>query len=298
LVRGLPKINFDKDKICEACTKGKQVKSSFKTIDVVTTQRPLELFHIDLFGPVRTASLSGKQNGFVIVDDFSRYTWVLFLKHKDEAFEAFKTFCILVQNEKESKIISVKSDHEGEFENALFKKFFDEKGISHNFSCARTPQQNGVVERKNRTLQEMARTMTSASNVEKYFWAEAINTSCYIINRVSIRKILNKTPYELWKNRKSNISYFHIFGCYCYILNDKENLGKFGSKSDKGKFLGYATNSRGYRIFNLKNQTLEISMHVVFDKFDELVINKEDKEETPQRNVENNQDSPSQALPN
>jgi len=152
LVRGLPKIDFEKDRIYEACTRGKQVKSSFKTNDFVSTKRPLELLHIDLFGPVRTASLSGKQYGFVIVDDFSRYMWVLFLKHKDEAFEAFKTFCILVQNEKESKIISVRSNHGGEFENAFFKNFFDEKGIFHNFSCARTPQQNGVVERKNRTL--------------------------------------------------------------------------------------------------------------------------------------------------
>ena len=121
--------------------------------------------------------------------------------------------------------------------------------------------------------------MINESNVEKYFWAEAINTSCYIINRVSIRKILNKTPYELWKNRKPNISYFHVFGCYCYILNDKENLGKFDSKSDKGIFLGYATNSKGYRIYNLKNQTMEISMHVVFDEFNDLVINKEDEDD-------------------
>jgi len=101
LVRGLLKINFEKDKICEACTKGKQVKSSFKSINIVYAQRHLELLHIDLLGPVRTASLSGKQYGFVIVNDFFRYTWILFLKHKDEAFEVFKTFCILVQNEKE-----------------------------------------------------------------------------------------------------------------------------------------------------------------------------------------------------
>jgi len=222
---------------------------------------------------------------------------VLFLKHKDEAFEAFKTFWILVQNEKESKTISVKSDHGGEFENAFFKHFFDENGITHNFSCARTPQQNGVVERKNRTLQEMARTMINESNVEKYFWAEAINTSCYIINRVSIRNFLNKAPYELWKNKKPNISYFYIFGCYCYILNDKENLRKFDSKSNKGIFLGYATNSRGYRIFNLKNKTMEISMHVVFDEFDDLIINKEDEEEIPQKEIEDNQEQSPQAPP-
>ncbi len=286
LVRGLPKIKFDKDKVCEACVRGKQVKSSFHLKDFISTKKPLELLHIDLFGPVNTTSLGGKQYGFVIVDDYSRFTWVLFLKNKDESCDAFKNFCKLVQNEQGSNIISVRSDHGGEFENSSFKSFFDENGISHNFSCARTPQQNGVVERKNRTLQEMARTLLHESNVEKYFWAEAINTSCYILNRVSIRKILNKTPYELWKNRKPNISYFHIFGCFCYILNTKENLGKFDSKSDKAIFLGYSTNSKGYRIYNLRTQTMEISMHIVFDEFDDLIIPSNEEEQETQTTQE------------
>jgi transposase InsO family protein len=155
----LPKISFEKDKICEACVKGKQVKNSFKITAFISTQKPLELFHIDLFGPVQTESLSGKRYGFVIVDDFSRFTWVLFLKHKDESFEAFQILCKKVQNEKSSNIISIRSDHGGEFENTYFKTFFDENAIKHNFSCARTPQQNGVIERKNKTLQQMARTM-------------------------------------------------------------------------------------------------------------------------------------------
>jgi hypothetical protein len=139
LVRGLPKINYDIDKICEPCTRGKQVKSSFKPKEFISTKRPLELLHIDLFGPVKTTSLGGKNYGFVIVDDFSRYTWVLFLKHKDDSLEAFKTFCLKVQNEKSINIISIRSDHGDEFENSQFEIFLDEKGISHNFSCPRTP---------------------------------------------------------------------------------------------------------------------------------------------------------------
>lgn len=138
---------------------GKQVKSCFKTIEYISTQISLKLLHIDLFGPIQTASLNGKRYDFVIVDDFYRFTWLLFLKHKDESFEAFQNFCKKVQNEKSSNIIAVRSDHGGEFENASFKTFFDECGISHKFSCARTPEQSGVVERKNRILQEMAWTM-------------------------------------------------------------------------------------------------------------------------------------------
>jgi hypothetical protein len=110
------------------------------------------------------------------------------------------------------------------------------------------------------------------------------------LNRVSIRKILNKTPYELWKNRKPNISYFHIFGCFCYILNTKENLGKFDSKSDKAIFLGYSTNSKGYRIYNLRTQTMEISMHIVFDEFDDLIIPSNEEEQE----IQTTQETPTQ----
>jgi len=115
----------------------------------------------------------------------------------------------------------------------------------------------------------MAITMLNESNVEDYLWAEAINTSCYILNRVSRRKVLNKTPYELWKDIKPSISYFHIFAYYCYILNNKKKLGKFDPKSDKAIFLGYSTTSKGYRVYILKTQTVEISMHVIFDEYDE-----------------------------
>ncbi|WJX45438.1 hypothetical protein P8452_32320 [Trifolium repens] len=147
----------------------------------------------------------------------------------------------------------------------------------------------------------MARTMINESNVEKYFWAEAINTSCYILNRATIRKVLNKTPYELWKGRKPNISYFHIFGCYCYILNIKDNLGKFDSKSDKGIFLGYSLTSKAYRIYNLRTQTLEESMHVKFDESEEqpsvMEIDDEEVELIRNQNDDPNQESPSQQLP-
>jgi IS30 family transposase len=181
----------------------------------------LELLHIDLFGPVKTASVNGKKYGLVIVDDYSRWTWVKFLRSKDESHLIFYIFCTQVQNEKGLTIVKVRSDHGGEFENKDFEKIFEENGISHDFSCPRTPQQNGVVERNNCTLQEMARTMINETNIAKHFWAEAINTTCYIQNKISIRPILNKTPYELWKNSKPNISYFHPFGCTCYILNTR-----------------------------------------------------------------------------
>ena len=143
--------------------------------------------------------------------------------------------------------------------------FCNENGISHNFSSPRTPQQNGVVERKNRTLQEMARTMLCENSVPRHFWVEAVNTACYVQNRILIRPLLNKTPYELWKGRRPNISYFHSFGCECFILNTKDQIGKFDSKCDKGIFLGYLETSKAYRVYNTRTLVVEESIHVRFN---------------------------------
>src|SRR3954465_14618795 len=184
LVRGIPKFTSKNIDLCEACQLGKQVKTSFKSLDMISTKRPLELLHMDLFGPSRIASINKNRYVFVIVDDYSRYTWVIFLKHKNEAYHEFTVFCKRVQNQKSTTIITIRSDHGGEFENDLFKTFCEENGITHNFAFPRASPQNGVVERKNRTLQETARTMLIDSKLPKIFWAEAVNTSCYILNRV------------------------------------------------------------------------------------------------------------------
>ena len=123
-----------------------------------------------------------------------------------------------------------------------------------------------MVEKKNRTLQEFARSMLNEYDLPKYFWAEAVNTACYILNRVLIRPSLNKTSYELWHNKIPNVGYFKVFGCKCFILNNNEKLGKFDSKTDIGIFLGYSSTSKAYRIFNKRTLVIEESMHVVFDE--------------------------------
>ena len=130
---------------------------------------------MDLFGPSRTTSLGGKYYAFVIVGDFSRYTWVLFLAHKNDVFHEFSKLCRKIQNEKGFTISCIRSDHGREFENVEFESFCDEQGIEHTFSAPRTPQQNEVVERKNRTLQEMARTILHKNNLPNYFWAKKLS---------------------------------------------------------------------------------------------------------------------------
>ena len=151
---------------------------------MIATSRCLELLHIDLLGPTRTESLKGKRYIMIIVDDFSIYTWVEFLREKLEACEKLETLCKRLRNEKGVPIVKIRSDHGKEFENARFESFCENNGIKREFSAPKTPQQNGVVERKNRVLQEMARVLLLNRKIPQKFWGEAMNTSCHISNRI------------------------------------------------------------------------------------------------------------------
>ncbi|CAL1363606.1 unnamed protein product [Linum trigynum] len=265
LARGIPKFKDKTDFFCNACAAGKHKKKSFKSKPNITTIRTFELIHMDLFGPCNVTSLGGKNYVYVLVDDFSRFTWVYFLSNKDETFEKFKTFVTLHHQ----NIDSIRSDNGGEFISDVFNEFCDQLGIKHTFSAPRTPQQNGVVERKNRTLIECARTMLLDYNLPKFFWAESVNTACYIINRVIVRKQINKTPYEILKGKTPRISYFHPFGCPCFTLNTRDHLGKFDAKSDPATFLGYSSKGQAYRVFNKRTRKVEESVHVVFNETDQ-----------------------------
>ncbi|KAI9161207.1 hypothetical protein LWI28_015428 [Acer negundo] len=268
VVRGLPKLGKKANGVYGPCQQGKQTKSMHKKGKYLSTKEPLELLHMDLMGPMQTESLGGKRYIFVCVDDFSGFTWTYFLREKSETFDKFKMICNKIQNEMNSNIKSIKrirSDHGREFENISFGTYCDSVGISHEFSAPRTPQQNRVVERKNRVLQEMARVMLLSNNVPRNLYAEVVNTACYIGKIVFLRPGTRQTSYKLWRGRKRNVSYFYTFGSKCYILNDRDQLGKFDAKSDEGIFIGYALNSRAYGVFNLKTQTIMELSNVVVD---------------------------------
>jgi len=208
----------------------------------------------------------------VIVDGYSRFTWTLFFASKDETFEKFVAFLKKVKKRVGHSSVCLKSNHGIEFENSRFIGFCSEHGVEHNFSAPRTPQQNEVVERKNRTLEDMTRTMLIGSGLARNFWAEALNTACYIINRCMIRPILNKTSYELFKGRKANIMHLRIFGCKCFVHNNgKDALGKFDHKSDEAIFLGYSSHSKAYKVFNKRTLCVEESVYVLFDKDNSLI---------------------------
>nr|GEU32396.1 hypothetical protein [Tanacetum cinerariifolium] len=184
LVRGLPIKVFENQNTCVACNKGKQHRASCKTKPVSSVTRPLFRLHMDLFGPTFVKSLSKKCYCLVITDDYSRFTWVFFLATKDETSSILKTFVTGLENQLSLKVKVIKSDNGIEFKNSDLNQFCEKKGIKREFSVPRTPQQIGIVERKNRTLIEDARTMLANSLLPIPFWAEAVNTACYVQNRV------------------------------------------------------------------------------------------------------------------
>ncbi|GKA56125.1 putative ribonuclease H-like domain-containing protein [Tanacetum coccineum] len=200
----------------------------------------------------------------VVTDDFSRFSWVFFLATKDETSGILKTFITEIENQLDYKVKVIRSDNGTEFKNSVMNQFCEMKGIKREFSVARTPQQNGVAERRNRTLIEAARTMLVDSKLPTTFWAEAVNTACYVLNRVLVIKPHNKTPYELIRGRTPLIDFMKPFGCPVTILNTRDHLGKFDGKADEGFFVGYSVVSKAMRVFNKRTRIVEETLNIRF----------------------------------
>nr|GFD15346.1 retrovirus-related Pol polyprotein from transposon TNT 1-94 [Tanacetum cinerariifolium] len=201
---------------------------------VPNSRQGLHLLYMDLCGPMQIANINEKRHVLVIMDDYSCYTLVHFLRSKDEAPEVIKTFLKRITILLQSLVIIIRIDNGTKFKNQVLKEYFDSVGISHQESSVRTPQQNGVVERRNRTLVEAARTMLIFSHAPLFLWAEAIATACFTQNCFIIHRRFNKTPYKLINDRKPDISFLHVFGALCYPKNDREDIGKLGAKGDIG----------------------------------------------------------------
>jgi len=167
------------------------------------------------------------------------------------------------------KIKKVRSDNGTKFKNTNVEAFLNEEGIKHEFLTPYTPQQNGVVERENRTLIEAARAMLDEYKIsQKYYWAKAINITCHAINRLYLHKLRKKTSYELLTGKKPKVDYFRVFRCKCFILHKKLKSSKFAPKVDEGFLLGYATNEHAYHVFNETTSQIEIVVDLTFDKSD------------------------------
>ncbi|WVZ81034.1 hypothetical protein U9M48_028461 [Paspalum notatum var. saurae] len=257
LIRGLPKLRAEKDLVCHPCRHGKMVAASHIPVSQVMTFYPGELLHMDTVGPARVASVSGKWYVLVVVDDFSRFSWVFFMEFKDEAFGFVRDLVLRLRNESHKAMRAIRGDNGGEFETLV---------LNTEFSSPYTPPQNGVVERKNRTLVEMAWTILDEHRTPRRFWPEAVNTACYIANRIFLRAFLGKTSYELRFGRQPSVKHLQAFGCRCFVLKKVGHLDKFESRCLDGIFLGYASSSRAFRVWILEAKQVVETCEVSFDE--------------------------------
>jgi transposase InsO family protein len=211
--------------ICSVCQAGKQVGAHHPHKNIMMTERPLELLHMYLFDPIAYISIDESKYCLVIVDDYSHFTWVFFLQEKSQTQETLKRFLRWAQNEFGLRIKKIRSDNGTDFKNSQIEGFLEEEGIKHEFSSPYTPQQNGVMERKNRTLLDITRTILDGYKTLDWFWVEAINTACYSINQLYLHRILKKTSYELLNGKTPNVSYFRVLGANAlFLLKEVEIL--------------------------------------------------------------------------
>nr|GEV82390.1 retrovirus-related Pol polyprotein from transposon TNT 1-94 [Tanacetum cinerariifolium] len=268
----LLQFKYHKEHLCPSCEQEKRKRASHPPKPVLNSRQRLHLLHMDLCGPTRIASINGKRYVLVTVDDYSCYTWVQFLRSKDEAPEVIKTFLKRITILLQSPVIIIIIDNGTEFKNQVLKEYFDSVGISHQVSSIRTPQQNGVVERRNQTLVEAARTMLIFSRTLLFLWAEAIATACFTQNHSIIHRRFNKTPYELINGRKPDIFFLRVFRALCYPKNDREDIWKLGVKGDIGFFIGYSADSCAFRVYNQRTNKIIETMNVSFDELSAMAF--------------------------
>ncbi|KAJ9547348.1 hypothetical protein OSB04_019891 [Centaurea solstitialis] len=228
----------------------------------------LELIHSDICELNGILTRGGRRYFITFCDDSTRYLYVYLLKSKDEAFDAFKVYKAEVENQQEKRIKILRSDRGGEYFSREFDAFCEENGIKHERTSPFTPQQNGLAERKNRTLVEMVNCMLNQSGLPTNLWGEALLTACHIYNRITSR-VIPTSPYELWKGRKPEIDYMKVWGCVAYYRTPDPKRSKLGDRAMKSIFVGYAMNSVAYRFLDNESGVIVESRDADFfeDKF-------------------------------
>lgn len=275
-VHGLPPL-LSTSAFCTACRSGKQCREpkprrapiqtgQSKEGEHHRTISPLELLHTDICGPLSVNSLRGSRYILTITDDFSRFTWLFFLKHKSETLSKFRQFKATQELQSNHRIKIIRSDRGGEYISQDFINFCNDSGIVRQLTQAHTPHQNGIAERKNRSLLEKARSMAFASNTPSYLWTEAVATANYLINRTATRANHGTTPFEKLTGRIPSVSHLRVFGCRSYVLDTSPSRKKWAPRSYECIFLGYDETSRGFRNYNRSTRKILVSKDVQFDE--------------------------------
>ena len=269
LIRGvnLPKRGRLQMLFCEGCAQAKQTRKAFKPIGEVRTTDILELVHSDVCGPISTASYGGAKYFVTFIDNYSRICSVYFMHTKDEVFSKFKEYEVEVTNQTDKRIKVLRTDNGGEYTSKQFEDYLKMKGIVHQKTVPRSPQQNGVTERLNRTINEIALAQIAHANVPHNLWAESVGAAVYIWNRMPMTTT-GVTPYQRFFGRKPRVDHIRIFGCYGYALLPDTEQRKLMPKAEKLRLVGYGPNSTGYRLFNEQNRKLAFRRDVQFTESD------------------------------
>lgn len=263
LIKGMKLIDCGIKMQCETCMEAKSTRLPFPKKSQSSSKAILDLIHTDVCGPMQTESIGKKRYILTMIDDYSKYTEVYFMHNKSDTEDRIKEYISMVQNKFNCKPKVIRSDRGGEFMSNELMKFMRENGIKTQYTAPYSPQQNGVAERKNRSLVEMARCMLTDAKLPMYLWAEAINTANFIQNR-TITKGANNIPHELWNGEMPNAMNFQIFGTKCYAHIPTEKRKKFDNTAVQMRFIGYEPGSKAYRLYDPVNGKLLVSRDVRF----------------------------------
>ncbi|KAJ0555551.1 putative RNA-directed DNA polymerase [Helianthus annuus] len=261
-----PDLKKVETEFCEPCVLGKQKRVTFVKTGRTPKAQKLELVHSDVYGPTSVTSLGGSRYYVTFIDDSTRKVWVYFLKHKSGVFDAFKIWKSAVENETNLKVKCLKSDNGGEYISKQFTDYCAKEGIKMIRTVPGTPQQNGVAERMNRTLNERARSMRLNAEMPKTFWADAVNTAAYLINRSPSVPLGFKLPEEMWQGNEVSLEHLRVFGCSAYDLLEVGDRDKLDSKPKKCTFIGYGSEEMGYRLWDNEGRKVIRSKNVVFNE--------------------------------
>lgn len=226
----------------------------------------MQLIHTDICGPLPVLSHNRSKYLLTFTDDYSRYTWVFFLKKKSQAFEVFKQFKVQVEKECQCEIAALRSDRGGEYLSYAFKAFCQTLGIKRQLTVSHSPHQNGIAERKNRTLFDCGRSLTSGSKLPSYLWEEVIRAANFILNRCPTKPIKGCVPFEKLKGMKPNLGNAKVIGCLAYVFIRKEKRDKLKPTAIKTVLLGYDDESKAYRCYDAANKKIYICKDVLFDE--------------------------------
>ncbi|KAI8436415.1 hypothetical protein MSG28_010011 [Choristoneura fumiferana] len=300
---------------CITCKEGKQTRLPFKSSGV-KVNKPLELVHSDICGPMETQSLGGARYFLTFLDDYSKRISVYFLRNKSEALDKFKEFKQEVENQLDARIKILRTDNGLEYDNKNFSDFLKSAGIIHQTTTPYTAEQNGSAERMNRSLVERAKCMLLNANLPKLYWADAIHTAAYVINRSPTKSLSFKTPVEMWSGLKPNVSHMRIFGCEAMVHLPKEKRKKWDPKAHKMIFIGYCDHTKGYRFILPNSRKVIKSRDAVFlestvkrdfvpvemstkkpEKEEESLMNESFTSESSYETVKGNKSSDSEYIP-